>query len=73
MACRGCKDLTRRIASDKIFYDKAFNITKNAKYDGYQRGRASMVTNFLIKNQLRLQINLLPVEQLKMKVLLIKN
>ena len=73
MACRGCKDLTRRIASDKIFYDKAFNITKNPKYDGYQRGLASMVTNFLIKNQLRLQINLLPVEQLKMKVFLIKN
>ena len=73
MAFRGCKDLTRRIASDKIFYDKAFNITKNPKYDGYQRGLASMVTIFLIKNQLRLQINLLPVEQLKMKVLLIKN
>ena len=28
------KDLTRRIASDKIMRDKAFNIGKNLKYDG---------------------------------------
>ena len=31
------KDLTRRTASDKILGDKAFNIAKNLKYDGYQR------------------------------------
>ena len=29
------KDLTRRIASDKILRDKAFNIAKNPKYDEY--------------------------------------
>ena len=29
------KDLTRKTASDKILRDKAFNITKNPKYDGY--------------------------------------
>ena len=29
------KDLTRRTASDKILLDKAFNIAKNLKYDGY--------------------------------------
>ena len=29
------KDLTGRIASDKILHDKAFNIAKNPKYDGY--------------------------------------
>ena len=29
------KYLTRRTASDKIFGDKAFNIAKNPKYDGY--------------------------------------
>ena len=34
---------TRRTASDKILCDKAFNIAKNAKYDGYQRGIASVV------------------------------
>ena len=27
------KDLTRRIASDKILRDKAFNIAKHPKYD----------------------------------------
>ena len=30
------KDLTRRTASDKILHDKAFNVVKNPKYDGYQ-------------------------------------
>ena len=33
----------RRTASDKILRDKAFNIAKNQKWDGYQRGIASMV------------------------------
>ena len=37
------KDLKRRTASDKILRDRAFNIAKNPKYDGYQRGLASMV------------------------------
>ena len=32
------KDLSRRIASDKVWHDKALNITKNPKNDGYQRG-----------------------------------
>ena len=40
------KDLKRRIASDKILRYKAFNIAKNAKYDGYQTGLASMVYTF---------------------------
>ena len=42
MAYRDFKDLTRRRASDKILRDKAFNIAKNAKYDVYERGLASM-------------------------------
>ena len=29
--------------------DKAFNIAKNPKYDGYQRGLASMVYKFFDK------------------------
>ena len=37
------KDLARRTASDKILRDKAFNTAKNPKYDGYQRGLASIV------------------------------
>ena len=43
MAYGNFKYLTRRTVSDKIWRDKAFNITKNPKYDGYQRGLASMV------------------------------
>ena len=43
MAYGDFKDLTRRTASDKILRDKAFNIAKNPKYDGYQRGLASVV------------------------------
>ena len=30
--------------------DKAFNVAKNPKYDGYQRGLASMVHKFFDKN-----------------------
>ena len=37
------KDLNRRTAADKVLHDKAFDIAKNAKYDGYQRGLVSMV------------------------------
>ena len=40
------KDLSRRTDSDKILRDKSFSIAKNPKYDGYQRGLASMVYNF---------------------------
>ena len=42
MAYGDFKYLAKRIASDKVFSDKAFNIAKNTKYDGYQRGIASM-------------------------------
>ena len=31
-------DLTRRTAFDKTLRDKAFDIAKHAKYDGYQGG-----------------------------------
>ena len=37
------KDLTKRTQSDKVLKDKAFEIAKNPKYDGYQRELASMV------------------------------
>ena len=29
------KDLSRRTRADKVLRDKAFNIAKNPKYDGY--------------------------------------
>ena len=43
------KDLTRRTPSDKILHNKAFNIAKNPKYNGYQRDHTSMVYRFLDK------------------------
>ena len=45
----GFKDLTRRAVSDKILRVKTFNIAKNLKYDGYQRGFGSMVYKFFDK------------------------
>ena len=47
MAYGDFKDLAKRTGSDKILRDKAFNIDKKPKYDGYQRDLASMVYNFL--------------------------
>ena len=44
------KDLVKRTQSDKVLGDKAFKIASDPKYDGYQRGLASMVYKFLIKN-----------------------
>ena len=43
------KGLARRTTSDKVLRDKAFNIAKNPKHDGYQRGMASMVYPFFDK------------------------
>ena len=43
------KDVIRQTDSDKILHNKAFNITKNAKQEGYQRGLASMAYTFFDK------------------------
>ena len=43
------KDLVRRTQSDKVLRDKAFKIASDSKYDGYQRGLASMVYKFFDK------------------------
>ena len=37
------KDFKKRIFSDKVLRDKAFNTAKNPKYGGYQGGLGSMV------------------------------
>ena len=52
------KDLTGRRGSDKIVSDKAFNIAKNLKYNGYQCGLASMVYNgqWLLVDNLPLKV-----------------
>ena len=49
MACRDFKDLARRTASDKVLRHKAFSIAKNPKYDGHQRGIASIIYKFFDK------------------------
>ena len=49
MAYGDVKDLAKRTASDKVLRDKTFNIAKNPKHDGYQRGLASMVYKFFDK------------------------
>ena len=46
MASENFKDLAKKTASDDVLRDKALNIAKNPKYDGYQRRIASMVYNF---------------------------
>ena len=43
------KDLTNRTRADKVLKDRAFEIASDPKYDGYQRGLASMVYKFFDK------------------------
>ena len=49
MAYGKTKDLVKRTQSDKVLKDKAFKIASDPKYDGYQRGLASMVYKFFDK------------------------
>ena len=41
--------LAKRTQSDNVLRDKAFKIASNPKYDGYQRGLASIVYKFFDK------------------------
>ena len=43
MAYGDYKDLAKRTAADNVLKNKAFNIDKDPKCDGYQRGLVSMV------------------------------
>ena len=43
------KYLTRRTTPDKELCDKAFNVAKNPKCDGYQRGLISMIYKYFDK------------------------
>ena len=49
MAYGDFKDLAKRTTSDTVLRDKAFNIAKIPKYDGYQRGLASIIYKFFDK------------------------
>ena len=49
MAYSKSKALAKRTQSDKVLRNKAFKIASDPKYDGYQRGLASMVYKFFDK------------------------
>ena len=53
MAYGDFKNLAKRTAADKVLRDKAFQIASDQKYDGYQRGLASMVYKFFDKKSQR--------------------
>ena len=53
MAYGDFKDLNRKTAADKVLQDKAFNIVKNPKCDGYQHGLFSMVYKIFGKKNIR--------------------
>ena len=46
MGYRDFKDLNRRIASDKVLYDKALILLRNPTCNGYPRRLASVVYRF---------------------------
>ena len=60
------KDLIKRTVADKTLKNRAFNIAKDPKDDGYQRGLASMVYKFFDKKSVGsgvVKINLTPQTQ----------
>ena len=49
MAYGDFKDFAKRTFADKVLRGKAFKIASDQKYDGYERGLASMVYTFFDK------------------------
>ena len=66
MADEDFKDLKRSTFSDRVLRDKAFNVAKDPKYDGYQRGLSSMAYKFFDKKKLLAVV-------LKIRIFLIMN
>ena len=62
------KDLTKRTQSDKILRDKAFKIASDPKYDGYQRGLASIVYKSFDKKSSGSGVDAEPNYQLESKL-----
>ena len=65
MTYQGFKKLSRTFAR-KILRDKTFNISKNLKYDGYQKDLVSTVSKFVDEKFFLVVV-------LKMKIFVIKN
>ena len=64
MAYGKSKELATRTQSDKVLTDKAFKTASDPKYDGYQRGLASMVYNLFDKKSSGSGVNAEPNYQL---------
>ena len=52
------KDLVKRTQSNKVLKNNAFKIASDPKYDGNQRGLASMVYKFFDKKSSRSGVNI---------------
>ena len=68
MAYRDFKDLVKRTASIRVLRDRTFNIAKNIKYDGYQRGLASIIYTFFDKKTSGGAIKSIPNQELAKKL-----
>ena len=64
MAYGKYKDLNKRTQSDRVLKDTPFEIARNSKYDGYQRGLASTVFKFFDKNSKGISIKSMSNQQL---------
>ena len=53
MAYGKSKDLAKRTQLDKVLRDKAFKLASDQRYNGYQRGLASMAYRFCDKKSSR--------------------
>ena len=71
-ACSDQKYLPKRTVSGKTVKDKAYEIARNPKYDGYQREIASMVYKFFCqkKTASRASVNKELAEELKVAKIL---
>ena len=64
MAYGKAKDLPKRTQPDRVLRDKAFKIESDPKYNGYQRGLASIVYKFFDKISSRSGVDAEPNNQL---------
>ena len=65
MAYGKSKDLAKTIQSDKVLRDKVFKIINDPKYDGYERGLASMVFKFFDRRSSGSGVATEPIYQLE--------
>ena len=69
MAYCKLKGLAKRTQSDKVLREEAFKIASDPKYDGYQRGLASMIQKFFEKYSDRSGVATEPSYQLHKQII----